>query len=165
MTLRRSLILAACGLAVAGAASAQDGDMANYSPKEQMALAVMTHVSENNLTGLLDDEFAEAQMLLRLSLIAKQFALAETCEGFELEGDLYTSVLNDVMSPFAGLVEEGQNNLVVDRAMFGYATLLGGELTLAAFDPDAFCAFGTELRAEFTESDTDGKVLVLAPAE
>jgi hypothetical protein len=35
--------------------SAQDGNHAAYSPREQVAMTVMTHVSENNLSGSLND--------------------------------------------------------------------------------------------------------------
>lgn len=165
MIFKNSLFIAACSFAMASTVSAQDSTTTPYSPKEQMAIAVMKHVAENNLEGLIEGDFEEAQLLLRLSLLAKQFAIAETCDGFELDNDRYVSVLNDTISPFSGLVEEGQNNLVTDRVMFGYGTLLGGELALASFDPDAFCAFGAQMRDEFGENDAEGKILVLAPAQ
>lgn len=168
MTIRTLLLYPLCGLAMAGAALAEEGDSvdrASLSPQDRMSMDVGSYVFSTYLSGLIQDEFEAARLLLRLMMLAKQNALAATCEGFELDSARYTAVLNDIMAPFQGLVDEGNNNLVVDRVMFGYGALFGGQLALASNDPDGFCAYGTELRKEFAEQDSEGNFLVLAPAE
>lgn len=168
MSFKTTLLIPLCGLAMAGAAFAQEGepvDRASLSPKDRMAMDVTSYVAATYFTNLTEVEFDDAQVLLRLMMIAKQNALAVTCDGFELNSEQYTAVLNDVLAPFQELVDEGQNNLVTDRVMFGYGTLFGGELALASYDPAGYCAFGVELRQEFSENDDSARFLVLAPAE
>jgi hypothetical protein len=40
-------------------------------------------------------------------------------------------------------------------ALSGYSIFLGGSLAVAAYDLDATCAFGAELRAELAEEGGD----------
>jgi len=64
----------------------------------------------------------------------------------------------------AALTPEGQNNLPMDIVMAGFNQALGGQLAVAAYDQAAFCAESAKLR-EALLKDTEGKVLILKPAE
>lgn len=148
-------------------ALADDGpvDHASLSRQARMAMDVSSYAASTYFAGLTGDEFKDAQVALRFMMVAKQKALAASCDGFSIDSARYTSVLNRLMAPFEGLVKKGQNNLVVDRLMFGYGTLFGGELALAAYDPVGFCANGTELRNAFSKNAVENKFLVLVPTK
>lgn len=148
------------GLAFGSEVSAQSGDpvaKADVPASERMAFEVGTHAFER-----MGDLIAPNKKLMLL-LVAKQRASATVCEGFDVDEALFTAVMSDALSEVLGLVGEGQNNLPLDTVMLNYGIMVGGELALAAYDPDAYCAAAAELRKEFQEEEDGDKLNVLKP--
>jgi hypothetical protein len=81
------------------------------------------------------------------------------CEGYEVDNEKFNAVMNDIVSDLKPLTQEGQNNLPVDTVMAGYSTALGGQLAIAAYDKDVYCASAAALREELKE-DTEGKLAI-----
>jgi hypothetical protein len=88
--------------------------------------------------------------------------MASSCEGYEADEEKFRAIMNDVVSKLAPLAEEGQNNLPIDSVMAGYYTVLGGQLAIAAYDPEAYCAAAAQVRAAL--GDADSPVGIWKPA-
>ena len=58
------------------------------------------------------------------------------------------------------MTEPEQNNLPVDVAMHALGIATGGQLAVAAYDQDAYCARGQVVKAELAE-DSEGRLTVL----
>lgn len=160
--LKTTLLSALCGLALAGNALAQENKpvpRTDLEPADRMAMHVMSYAFEH-MADLIPPE-----KKLQLAMVAKQRAAADSCDGFEIDNQKYIAVMNATMADVVGLVEDGKENLVTDRVMFGFGMMMGGELALAAYDPEGYCAYGAELRAELEEDDKDGLVFVLKSAD
>jgi hypothetical protein len=70
--------------------------------------------------------------------------------------------MRDILDPLYALLDDpAANNLPVDIALMAYSLSLGGQAAVAAYDIEAYCARGAELRAELSE-DTEGRLMVLA---
>lgn len=145
-----------CLFLLAGWATAQTGESvgrADLSPEARMNMAVSTYVFDS--LGSYKD-LMEPTDILKLAMIAKFKAIALTCEGFEIDEARYTAAMQGLvgrlMTPSPG--ETGGRptvNLPFTIAMSGYSTLLGGNLAVAAYDPDAMCALGARLRTQMVE--------------
>ncbi len=94
---------------------------------------------------------------LKLAVIAKQRAIAQTCAGFEVDEARYSAAMNSVLLP---LIDAGSPAaasgapapkviLPFTIGMSGYSIFLGGNLALAGYDPDAMCAYGETLRKQW----------------
>lgn len=142
-------------------ALAQTGDpvaKADVPPAQRMAMQVGTHAFEQI------HDLLPPNKKLMLLLVAKQRASAIACEGFDVDEALFTSVMTDVLSEVLGKVAEGQNNLPMDSIMLNFGIMVGGELALAAYDPDAYCAAAGELRTEFQQEEGGDMINILKPA-
>jgi len=156
MTVARTLAPAICMALMTTAATAQTGapvDLASASPEARMNMAVTAHVFDYfvEFEGLL-----EVDDVFQLSLISKMKALSMTCEGFDIDRERYTAAIGGVMGPLyrmshAGAQPHPSDNILVTIAMSGYSMLVGGNLAVAAYNPDGFCAAGEELRAQMIE--------------
>lgn len=148
----------ACAASLATAAAAQDGtpvDPADVDVVTRMNAAVNTVALERM------GDLVEPGDMLRLLVVAQQQALTESCEGYEMDWERYSAVMADIMADLFAMTEEGQNNLPVDVVLMAYSMSLGGQLAVAAYDPEAYCARGEVIRAELAE-DTEGRLTVLA---
>jgi len=158
MTVARTLAPVMCMALMTTAATAQTGtpvDLASASPEARMNMAVTAHVFDYfvEFEGLL-----EVADVFSLSLIAKMKALSMTCEGFDLDRVRYTAAIGDVIGPLYRISADGEQpmhsgNPLVTIAMSGYSMLVGGNLAVAAYNPDGFCAAGEELRAHLIEDN------------
>lgn len=129
-------------------------DRASVGPEGKMN-SQFTSFAFKSLEGLVPPG-----KILRLMFIAKQRALATACEQFDVDESRYRDAMAIALDEVIKLTKEGENNLAVDRAMFGYATLLGGELAVSAYNPDDYCANGIELKSELGEKP-EAKLLIL----
>lgn len=148
------IALLASGLAQAAEPKTKQPD----APAKRMTDAVHEHVFESVLRLLPPGD------ALRLVFAARQRAAALSCEGFAVDNAKFRKVMLDITNELAALTPEGQNNLPVDVVMAGYNQTLGGQLAVAAYDKAAFCAESARLREELLK-DTEGKVMILKPAE
>jgi hypothetical protein len=147
-----------CCLAVAFAAPvlAQDntpvphGDVA---PERRMAMQV------NSKAFRMVENLLEPHMTLRLALVARQKAIAATCDGYDVDDARFSEVMAKALEKLSALTEEGQNNLPFDIALHAYFTMFGGELAIAAYDPARYCSEAEALRTELAE-DAEGLVSV-----
>lgn len=147
--------VAALALALAAPALAQD------DPAADPVLRMNDAVNTAALTRLGD--LLPPGDVLRLFAVARQEALATSCDGYELDMARYTAVLNDILAGLREGTEPGAENLPVDVAMSAYSVVLGGQIAVGAFDQAAYCASGAEIRAELA-TDSEGRIGVLAPA-
>ena len=148
-------------LALSGVATAQENTPVprdEIDPSKRMAMHVVSYAFRHT-----EGIFPPEKMLL-LAMIAKQRVAAESCDGIEMDNAKYTTVINAAMAEVMAATAEGDNNLVLDRIMYAYGLLVGGEMAVAAYDPDAYCSFGEKLRRELQEDDTEGRVFVLQAA-
>lgn len=158
MTDVQKLIPAICMALMTYEADAETGapvDLASASPEARMNMAVTAHVFDYfvEFEGLL-----EVEDIFRLSLIAKMKALSMTCEGFDIDSVRYSAALGGVMGPLyrmshAGDQPQPSDNILVTIAMSGYSMLVGGNLAVAAYNPEGFCKAGEVLRAELIEDN------------
>lgn len=156
MTSLRPLACAIPLLCLAGAAVAQSGDpvaRGDLSPIDRMNMAVGTHVFET-LTSM---DMIEPGDILRLAIVAEQKAIALTCDGYEVDEGRFSAVMAEAIGSLIDTEssEGGAITLPFMIAYSGYATLLGGNLAVAAYDPDAMCALGAVLREELSEDGGD----------
>jgi hypothetical protein len=154
------LALTSSGFAQTGGDAAEPGDpdagveAASLSPELRMNTAFTTYGFE--YLGSYGD-MVSPQDSLRLVMVAKQRAIAQLCDGFEVDEARYTAVMNPIILPLmeagspSGDSEGPMVNLPFTIAMSGYSIFLGGSLAVGAYDLDATCAFGAELRAELAE--------------
>jgi hypothetical protein len=98
--------------------------------------------------------------VLRLLFVAQQQALAATCEGFEIDRERFRTVMNSILGSLQALTEPEQNNLPVDVVMHALGVAVGGQIAVAAFDQDAYCARGEVVKAEMAE-DSEGRIAIL----
>ncbi len=113
----------------------------------RMTKAVDKHVFDSILRLLPPPES------LRLVLVARQYAAALNCEGYEVDQQKFSSVMNDIVATLTPLTEPGQNNLA------GYHASLGGQLAVAAYDKDAYCTNAAQIRTALA-GDTEGRVSI-----
>ena len=154
--------LMGCAILAAGmvpaAASAQEQpkpvDRAAVGPEGKMGLQV-TSFAFKSLEGVVPPG-----KLLRLMLIAKQRALATACEAHTVDEARYAEGMTIALEDVAKQSNPGENNPAVDKVMFAFATMLGGELAISAYNPDSYCAYGDELKAELGEKP-EAKLLIL----
>lgn len=166
-----ALALGATGCAQTGAAAkpAQPAgsavDPATLAPELRMSRAFTTYGFDylGSYKGMISPQDS-----LKLAIIAKQRAIAQTCAGFEVDEARYSAAMNSVLLP---LIDAGSPaaaasgapapkvNLPFTIGMSGYSIFLGGNLALAGYDPDAMCAYGQTLRKQWAEEG--GKDLLI----
>ena len=92
-----------------------------------------------------------------LSLIAKMKALSMTCDGFNLDPVRYTAVMGGIIGPLYSMSAKTEHpqssNILVTIEMSGYSMSAGGNMAVAACNPDGFCAAGDVLRAQLTKDN------------
>ena len=149
MTSFRTLICTLCLVPLSSAAVAQDDDAV-----DRMRTAVGTYVSE--YFSSYGDTF-DPQAMLQLNIVALQRAIAETCDDFEVDEARYGDVMNRVLEPYEPAVDASgpRPDLPFTIAMSGYSMLLGANIAVGAYDPDAMCALGAKLRQDQSEEGRD----------
>ena len=172
-----TLIPALCALALSGAALGQPvTPPAESKPvarsevpvQARMAMHVSALVAEN-LKPLVPDDRQRGVLFLRMLMLAKQEALAHSCEAFTLDQKRHA----DVMLRAAGEVfrAQGQDQdaqaaqAVLNRMLRDYNTLLGGELAQFAYDPEGYCKAGEDLYQALSEYAEENSPLALKLAE
>ena len=164
-----TLAATALVLTLSTAAVAQTGtpvNRADLTPVARMNMAV----SASAVAYLLEGDLLGHGDVIRLSLIARQKVMAQTCDGFDLDPARYTAALNAVLLPFAQLelperVGPGDTfvNLPFTRVMAGFTMLLGGNTAIAAYDPNGFCASGADLREQLVEAEEENLLIWADP--
>ena len=110
---------------------------ASMSPELRMNTAFTTYGFE--YLGSYGD-MVSPQDSLRLVMVAKQRAIAQLCDGFEVDEARYTAVMNPIILP---LIKAGSPpsdskgptvNMPFTIAMSGYSIFLGGSLAVGAYD-------------------------------
>ncbi|HSO83703.1 hypothetical protein [Thiocapsa sp.] len=144
-------------MAIAASAAAQDTVPAD--PTQSDAVMRM-HMAVNTLVGERIKDLLQPGDVLRLLVVARQEGFALNCDGYQLDREKLTAVMNDIVSDHKDSVEPNQNNLAVDLVMRAYGIALGGQTALAAYDRDAFCARGEDVRKELAQ-DSEGRMTVL----
>jgi hypothetical protein len=165
----RTLAPALCLALAAAAATAQTGApvaRADQSPVARMNMAYTTAGFEylQQYEGLLPPE-----TILALAMVAKMKAIARSCDGFDIDEARYGAVMNDLLSPLVPAAGDGGTaqpgiGLPFAIGMTGYAMFLGGNIAVAAYDPEGFCAQGPILRAQLAE-DGAPDLLIWADAD
>lgn len=158
----KTRILSALALTVAaGSAAAQETTpvaRAEVDPAKRMGMHFTSFAFKQT-----EQDFPPQKMLL-LAIIAKQRVAAESCEGIEIDEAKYTGVMNAAMVDVMSAAEADAKDTALNRIMYAYGLIVGGEMAVAAYDPGAYCTFGEKLRAELEEDDTEGRVFVLKAA-
>lgn len=142
-------------ISLAGAATARSGNpfsRADVAPVERMNLAARAYVFQT---------FAEYEGLIasenvwRLAIIAKQKALSLICDGYDLDEARFNAALMTAVGPIAEVQSETSAGFTLPfmKPYSAFATFLGGDLAVAAYDPEATCAYGPVSREELTEDD------------
>jgi hypothetical protein len=72
--------------------------------------------------------------------------------------------MEDILSEIAEVNEPDQKNLPLDMVLGSYAMVMGGQIAVAAYDRETYCARGEDLRVGLA-GDTEGKVSVRATAD
>lgn len=135
-------LIGALALAAHGAVLAAESSSADLGEVQKRMLAASDGHATRAVQRLL-----EPGEVLRLLLVARQKAAAETCAGVVADQDRFHAVMQQgILSRLSGLVKEGQNNLPLDIVMGAYSVALGGQLAVAAYDKDAYCATVPALR-------------------
>ncbi len=162
MTLKTGFLSAVCGAAIATGALAQDGtpvDPASIDVGQRMAM------SYANISNEYFEDLLAPEQMLRLFIVTKQQVVATICDGFALDEERLNAALNDILGT-QPKDDDGQFSLLIfGRIMHGYGIIKGGEMALATYDPDAYFAYGTDLREQFRTEEGGEAVNVLQPAE
>lgn len=157
MNLCTSILAVATLLVAPAAAGAQETgkpvDRASVGPEGKMGLQV-TNYAFKVLEGTVPPG-----KTLRLMIIAKQRAIATACEEFDIDESRYQAAMTVALEDVAKLAKDGEANPALRKTLFAYGTMLGGELAISAYNPDKYCAYGKELRAELAE-DKNANLLV-----
>lgn len=138
-------LVAGTSLAHAKIAAAQ----AEFAPENRMSAAVTAAMAKH--VG----DLVDPQTTIGLFLVGYQRVVADTCTGFEVDEGKARTVMDALLADVTGLVEEGQNNLVLDVVMVGYGMGVGGETAVAAYDQELYCANAAEFRERSTEESND----------
>jgi hypothetical protein len=122
----------------------------------------------SRIYGDLEDLIGEGKpmspgSMLRVMLVAKQKAAAETCEGFTVDPARYEKVMTEALKGVSASVAGEASDEMFQRVMLAFATGFGAELAFASLNPEGYCAFAAELREELAE-DAEGLALVWADA-
>lgn len=160
MRFKSFLLPAVCGAAFSGAALAESKtpvDPASIDVKQRMSMA---YVEQS--FALFKDLIAPEDML-RLVLVTKQEVTAAICEGYEIDNEKLTAVLNRTLAK--PMADGNPDALILGRVMHGYGVIKGGELALATYDPAAYCAYGPEMRAQLEAGEQAESIDVLKPAQ
>jgi hypothetical protein len=134
--------------AVPAAASEPVGtpvDRASVGAEGKMGIQVANYAMDS-LQGIVPQP-----KIFRLMLLAKQKALASSCEEFTIDDEKYKAAMAVALEDVTRLVSPSDANPALRKVLFGYGTLLGGELAIAAYNPASYCAAGRDLRAEMAE--------------
>lgn len=161
MTMKIRLLSALCGAALATGAVAQENppvDPATIDLGQRMSM------SYANLSNEYFQDLLEPEQMLRLFIVTKQQVVATACDGFALDETRLNAALNAIL----GTQPRDENGefsiLIFGRVMHGYGIVKGGEMALATYDPDAYCAYGNDIIAELSGEDPEG-LLVLSASE
>lgn len=159
MTLRKTILSAFCGASLCTAAAAQDTtpvDPATLDLGQRIAMSY-----SDLATGFFED-LLEPEQALRLLILTKQRVVGTVCEGYTLD----ETKVNDVQAAILTtqpLSDDGNlNPLILGRIMHGYGIFLGGEMALATYDPDAYCAYGADIIEELSGEEGGAEFLVLS---
>jgi hypothetical protein len=79
---------------------------------------------------------------VRLFFVAQQRGLAMHCEGYAVEEERFTLVMEDSLSEIAELTEPDQDNLPLDMVRGSYAMVMGGQIAAAAYDRETIARGG-----------------------
>lgn len=128
-------------------------------PHSEVAAERRMGMQVNSQAFRMVENLLEPHMTLRLALVARQKAIAATCDGYEVDDARFAAVMAKALEKLSALTPEGQNNLPFDMALYAYFTMFGGELAIAAYDTARYCTEAESLRTEMAE-DTEGLVSV-----
>ena len=158
MTSFRKLALAICLLPTGSVAVAQSGDPvdpAQLSPLDRMSMSYGTYVVEY-MQGY--DDLFPPELMLQLSGVTQQKAIALKCDGYDVDEERYNAVMASLLEPLLkpdGDSAGGENWITIPAmiALNAYHTWLGGHLAVAGYDQAAFCATGPQIRETLAEGD------------
>jgi hypothetical protein len=147
--IRIPALLLACsaGLSLAHADTATPE--AEFAPENRMSAAV-TAAMAKHVGNLVDPETT-----IGLFLVGYQRVVADSYAGFEVDEEKARTVMDALLADVTGLVEEGENNLVLDVVMVGYGMGVGGETAVAAYDQELYCANTAEFRESSSKESND----------
>ena len=161
MTIKTSLVSVLLGTAIAAGATAQETtsvDPATLDLGPRMAM------SYANLSNEYFEDLLAPEQMLRLFIVAKQQVVATACDGFALDEERLNGAVNEIIGTQPKNDDGTFNFLIMGRVMHGYGIIKGGEMALATYDPEAYCAYGMEVTAELSGSEQEG-LLVLRVSE
>ena len=147
-------LLSFAGLVAAGGAFAQS-DAAPMSGADAVLAEMDLHVAEiasDALSAHLDDTHKTV-----LKSLAHQHAVAANCDGFSLDEERNTAELAYIFDFLGTIDDEDKRQQAILTTMMGYATYLGGQHAIAAYDYGAFCRHAAEEQAG--EGATDHVIL------
>lgn len=156
---KRLCLVAIAALAANSAAHGAESAVSGFNETQtRMADAVHRYVIDSVL------RVASPGESLRVLMIAQQYAIADACDGYEIDHEKLRTALSDVTSRLQALTEEGQKNLPVDIVLNGYSAAVGGHLAIAAYDQAAYCARAATLR-ELFKKEPDNRASIWKMAD
>lgn len=149
------IALAASLLPIIGACSSEapeTEDAATTAEAGANEVDVKTHMqltAAEYLEGAMEDTFTPEQVGV-LQNVSHQKVVAETCDGFEVDNAKWAKALTPVIEAKKGEADFDAARLH-DQLLTGLGLAVGSELSIAAYDQQAFCDGAREER-----SDTEG---------
>lgn len=165
MSVKTLTLSAAFGLSLASIAIAQTNTAAPHTPVDPASIDMKQRMSMAyaRMSDPFFKDLLPPQDMLKLFLITKQQVLATMCEGFDIDEAKLTQALNTAMGET--MLSDAANILIFGRVMHGYGIIKGGEVALATYDPDAYCAYGADLREQLLTEEGGAVVNVLKPTD
>lgn len=112
-------------------------------------------------TGFFED-LLEPEQVLRLLILTKQRVVGTVCEGYAL-AEAKLNEANNALFLTQPMTDGGSFSPVIfGRIIHGYGVFLGGEMALATYDPNAYCASGAEIIEELSDEGDGEEFLVLS---
>ena len=94
-----------------------------------------------------------------LKSLAHQYAVAENCDGFEVDETKASAEMAFALEPIAAIEDQDAREAATMVTMMGFSVLLGGQHAIAAYDYGKFCRHATDEMSD-EEGSTDHVILV-----
>ena len=138
----------------AGAVEGRSGDAVARDDRDtvsRMGKEIGPHAADG-LSGCGD--LSEPEILLRMAALARQGAIAQSCDGYRVDQALGNEAMNGIAGPIlASIAASSGGDLPLTIAVSACRVVPGGCLAAGAAEPDAVCALGQQLRASLSGRD------------
>ncbi len=133
---------------------------------ENVPAAVHMQMSvDDALNEAMKDSFNTGQITM-LKNMGHQVTVAESCEGFEVDQDLFAREMNLIHYDEDGNqkdLTDAELNTLEKKALLGFGMAMGSQMAIAAFDVNSYCDAAEQERASMTDGD-NGAMIWKTPA-